>query len=134
MLETRTKEDQLLTQIAALLDRLDTYIETTNQLLHPKRIPLEIFAIAASAAANKVVVGCARNRRVRNAQVNSAGGWQRIYTGFDDEMPFVMNMSAVSININFDGETPETDNNSILLPTKTLFVYPGLILPVTGWP
>ena len=126
-------EEKLLEHMLDLMDRLDQYIEGNNQILHPKRIPLEIFAIAASASANKVVVGCVRNRRVRNAAVNSAGGWQRIFTGFDDEEPFVMNMSAVNVSINFDGETPETDNNAILIPSGYMFVYPGLILPVSSW-
>lgn len=127
-------EERLLEQIGALVAKLDNFIEQTNQVLHPKRIPLEIYALASSGAQNKVVVGCVRNRRARNAAVNSAGGWQRIFTGFDDDQPFVMNMSANSISINFDGEASESDNNAILLPTKTMFVYPGLILPVAGWP
>lgn len=131
-------EERTLEQIQRLIDKLDQYIENTNQILHSKRIPLEIWATCPTADQTnlKVVVGCVRNRRVNNHAVQSFNlkQWQRIWSGFDDDEPFVMNMSSQIIRMNFDGETSETDNVSIELPTKTLFVYPGLILPVAGWP
>lgn len=126
-------EEHLLTAIERLVAKLDDYVEGTNQILHPKRIPLEIYALAGAGAQNKCVVGCVRNRRAKNMAVNSTGGWQRIFTGFDDDQPFIMNMSAQNISINFDGESSESDNNAILIPSGYMFVYPGQILPVSAW-